>query len=87
MWVGEVDLTEFERRMIEVAQSVIIGTSKMAALVKCSRVAVSNVNRGWITKKQTGSQRQANSRSKKQIEKIVQHNRIANVRQIEGNLN
>uniref|UniRef100_A0A4W5R9C3 Acidic leucine-rich nuclear phosphoprotein 32 family member n=1 Tax=Hucho hucho TaxID=62062 RepID=A0A4W5R9C3_9TELE len=88
------DLREFERGMIVGARRAGSSISQTAALLGFSRTTVSVVYREWRDKQKTSSQRQSSGRKqlvdkkgRRRLERIVQANRRATIRQITAQYN
>ncbi|XP_071025038.1 acidic leucine-rich nuclear phosphoprotein 32 family member B-like isoform X3 [Oncorhynchus clarkii lewisi] len=88
------DLRDFERGMIVGSRRAGSSISQTAALLGFSRTAVSVVYREWRDKQKTSSQRQSSGRKqlvdkrgRRRLERIVQTNRRATVRQITAQYN
>ncbi|KAK6324713.1 hypothetical protein J4Q44_G00040550 [Coregonus suidteri] len=88
------DLMEFERGMIVGARRAGSSISQTAALLGFSRTTVSVVYREWRDKQKTSSQRQSSGRKqlvdkrgRRRLERIVQANRRATIRQITAQYN
>uniref|UniRef100_A0AAZ3QQF9 Acidic leucine-rich nuclear phosphoprotein 32 family member n=1 Tax=Oncorhynchus tshawytscha TaxID=74940 RepID=A0AAZ3QQF9_ONCTS len=88
------DLRDFERGMIVGSRRAGSSISQTSALLGFSRTAVSVVYREWRDKQKTSSQRQSSGRKqlvdkrgRRRLERIVQTNRRATVRQITAQYN
>ncbi|XP_071263711.1 acidic leucine-rich nuclear phosphoprotein 32 family member B-like isoform X1 [Salvelinus alpinus] len=88
------DLRDFERGMIVGARRAGSSISQTAALLGFSRTTVSVVYREWRDKQKTSSQRQSSGRKqlvdkrgRRRLERIVQTNRRATIRQITAQYN
>ncbi|XP_042172711.1 acidic leucine-rich nuclear phosphoprotein 32 family member B isoform X1 [Oncorhynchus tshawytscha] len=88
------DLRDFERGMIVGSRRAGSSISQTAALLGFSRTAVSVVYREWRDKQKTSSQRQSSGRKqlvdkrgRMRLERIVQTNRRATIRQITAQYN
>ncbi|XP_036789618.1 acidic leucine-rich nuclear phosphoprotein 32 family member B [Oncorhynchus mykiss] len=88
------DLRDFERGMIVGSRRAGSSISQTAALLGFSRTAVSVVYREWRDKQKTSSQRQSSGRKqlvdkrgRRRLERIVQTNRRATIRQITAQYN
>ncbi|XP_031684127.1 acidic leucine-rich nuclear phosphoprotein 32 family member B-like isoform X2 [Oncorhynchus kisutch] len=88
------DLRDFERGMIVGSRRAGSSISQTATLLGFSRTAVSVVYREWRDKQKTSSQRQSSGRKqlvdkrgRRRLERIVQTNKRATVRQITAQYN
>uniref|UniRef100_A0A673ZTF9 Acidic leucine-rich nuclear phosphoprotein 32 family member n=2 Tax=Salmo trutta TaxID=8032 RepID=A0A673ZTF9_SALTR len=88
------DLRDFERGMIVGSRRAGSSISQTAALLGFSRTTVSVVYREWRDKQKTSSQRQSSGRKqlvdkrgRRRLERIVQTNRRATIRQITAQYN
>uniref|UniRef100_A0A4W5R951 Acidic leucine-rich nuclear phosphoprotein 32 family member n=1 Tax=Hucho hucho TaxID=62062 RepID=A0A4W5R951_9TELE len=88
------DLRDFERGMIVGSRRAGSSISQTAALLGFSRTTVSVVYREWRDKQKTSSQRQSSGRKqlvdkkgRRRLERIVQANRRATIRQITAQYN
>uniref|UniRef100_A0A4W5NIU3 Acidic leucine-rich nuclear phosphoprotein 32 family member n=1 Tax=Hucho hucho TaxID=62062 RepID=A0A4W5NIU3_9TELE len=88
------DLRDFERSMIVGSRRAGSSISQTAALLGFSRTTVSVVYREWRDKQKTSSQRQSSGRKqlvdkkgRRRLERIVQTNRRAAIRQITAQYN
>uniref|UniRef100_A0A673WE80 Acidic leucine-rich nuclear phosphoprotein 32 family member n=1 Tax=Salmo trutta TaxID=8032 RepID=A0A673WE80_SALTR len=88
------DLRDFERGMIVGSRRAGSSISQTAVLLGFSRTTVSVVYREWRDKQKTSSQRQSSGRKqlvdergRRRLERIVQTNRRATIRQITAQYN